>query len=398
MADRKLKILHILVGTAFGGATVMVRLLSQYQMRQGHEVFVMANDVPGARDEFRKHGITLLNDRGIRGHIHPLTDIFHLFYWIAVIKKHDFDIVHTQTVKAGFIGRLAARIAGTRHILHSCHGYRLEGRFRSPIVERIYISIERFLSSLTDIIIVQSRADRATALKRRIAPEEKLRIVYNGIDVSGYEEQDDAEQRMSFRNEIGADEDQVVIGTVGRLDRAKAHEYLIDAAELVLKNNGPGVRFVFVGDGPERDSLTERIEKKGLSRYFLFLNHRKDIPRIMRGIDMHVLPSIREGFPIALLEAMAAGVPSVTTNVGGSAEAVEEGVTGFVVPPGDPEGLAEAIMKLVDNRTLMTEMGRNGRSRIMNNFTAEIMGKKIMDICSSRMTDNAGLIGERNIL
>ncbi len=377
---KKLKVLHILIGKDYGGATLAVRLLCQYQMARGYDVSVLANNVPKAKEEFIKYRIKLIDDKGIKGYVSPLFDLFHLIYWVILFRREGFDIVHTQTVKAGFLGRLASKAVGVKTIIHSGQGYRLEGKFKSKIIENIYIMIERFLSNITDVVIVPSLADYNTALRHKIVSKKKLRLVHYGIDISDYEKQKYSRYRSQFRNEIGVENDDIVIGTVARLNKAKGHEYLIDASARLLKKNKLKLKIVFVGDGPEKDCLMEKIKSHGLGKYFLFLGHRSDISKVMSGIDIHVLPSVREGFGIALLEAMAAGKPCVTTDVGGPAEAVEDGITGFVVPPNDSKSLAGPIECLIKDKNLFSRMRENAVLRVYAKFTCEVMGNNISDI------------------
>jgi len=380
---RNIKILHILLGNEFGGATVVVRLLCQYQLSQGYDVSVLTNDIPRSTEEFIKNNIPLVNGKGIKGKLSFPHDLFHLFYLAWFIRKNRFDIVHTQAVKAGIIGRLSAKFAGTKHIIHSGHGYGFEEKYKnSPILKGLYLGVERLLERITSITITQSQGNYDTALEY-IAPKEKLRLVYNGIETSNYTKEDSPACRKKFRDEIGVSDDEFVVGTIGRLHEAKGHKYLIKAVSLLLKEADYKIKFVFVGDGPEEEDIKARVNKSGFKDNFIFLNHRDDIPNVMHGIDIHVLPSLREGFSISLLEAMAGKNPCIVTDIGGPGEAIEDGISGFIVPPKDPRSLKEAIEKLLKDKTLLHKMGENAASRVFSEFTSEVMGEKISEIYDS---------------
>lgn len=359
----------------------MVRALCQYQMTKGYEVAVLANNAPGAQEEFAKYGIKLVDDRGIKGYISPFHDVSHFLYLRGIMKKMRVDIVHTQAVKAGIIGRLAARAAGIARVVHSAHGYGFEEKYKNnPLVKKTYLMTEGLLSRMSDFVIVPSRGDFQTAVRHKIALPDKLKVVYNGIHVRTNDLESRVYARRMFRREIGAGDDEIVIGSVARFHQAKGHKYLIDAAAQILRKTDQKVRFVLVGGGPERGLIENWIAGYGLEKYFVLSDHRGDIPSVMQGLDVHVLASLREGFPIVLLEAMDAGNPCIATSVGGIPEAIEHGTTGFIVPPGNSERLAEAMETLIRNRKLMTDMGARGMARVRSAFTVENMGKQIDDI------------------
>jgi len=389
---RRLKIFHLLLGNEFGGATVIVKLLSENQQMEGHDVFVLVNDIPGVKEEFIKHGIKLVDDKGITGRISPMVDIFHLVYLLRFIAKNNFDIVHTHAVKAGFIGRCAAWLAGQRCIVHSIHGYGFEEKYKNrTITKSVYVAIEKLLSKSSAAIIASSRKDFETALQYGISDTEKLKVVNNGIDLSRFHSSDHPDSRKYFRREMGLLDEEIAIGVVARLHKAKGHRYLIDAASILLKETKSQIRFILVGDGPEKEQIQERISVLGMDKYFILLGHRRDISWIMQGIDMHLLPSLREGFPTVLLEVMAAAKPCITTDVGGCAEAVLDGITGYVIPPGDPVSMVKAMTRLIEDKELSTKMGENGYQRLRTKFLHETMCTNIEDIYLSCLEDKLSL-------
>ncbi len=162
---------------------------------------------------------------------------------------------------------------------------------------------------------------------------------------------------------------------MARLDKQKDHASLLEAARLV-----PDAVFVLVGDGPLREELEDRATRLGVEERVLFLGWREDIPEVLACADLFVLPSLYEGLPLALLEAMAAGLPIVATAIGGTSEAVVDGVTGLLVPPGEPRSLAAAIRRALDDEGLARRLGAASRERVRREFSAAAMARRTVSI------------------
>ena len=168
---------------------------------------------------------------------------------------------------------------------------------------------------------------------------------------------------------------QCIIGCTGRLHSKNGLEYLIPAATIV-RDKHPEASFRFIGVGPEEQKLKEQAKQMGAQECIDFLGYRADIPAQLAEMDIYVQPSLFEGLPNSVLEAMAMGLPVVATHVGGTPELVQEGITGFLVPPKEPEAIAEKLMILLENQELRREMGRAGRKHIERYFTVEKMVEK----------------------
>lgn len=199
-------------------------------------------------------------------------------------------------------------------------------------------------------------------------PEKKIAVIHNGIDIARFQ--------TSFSPEEGNEnlhlnEEKVVLTTVARLDAQKGHYFLIEAAKLLA--HLPDLCFLIVGTGRLKEKLVEDVRKAGIERQFLFLDFRKDIPYILSKTDIFVLPSLFEGLPISVLEAMAAGKPVIASDISGIPEEVIDGKTAILVPPGDPEVLAKAIEELANNPEKRHKMGEEGRKRVKEHFTLSKM-------------------------
>jgi glycosyltransferase involved in cell wall biosynthesis len=270
------------------------------------------------------------------------------------------DIVHTHMAKAGTVGRLAARLAGVPHVLHTYHGHVFHGYF-SPAKTALFLNVERALARITDRIVTVGEAQRQEIAAYRVAPLNKLVAIPLGLELDAFRH---APQRSGhLRAELGTGADTPLVGIVARLVPIKAHEDFLKAALRVIADH-PRAHFLIVGDGERRSELESVVSRGDLRDRVHFLGWRQDLPEIYGDLDVVVLSSLNEGSPVALIEAMAAGRPVVATRVGGVVELIDEGVTGLMVPPRSPEALADAISRVLSDPGLGERLGRAAREAV----------------------------------
>jgi sugar transferase (PEP-CTERM/EpsH1 system associated) len=209
-------------------------------------------------------------------------------------------------------------------------------------------------------------------------PAAKLVTIHNGVDVGRFSAGDRQASRRALRLPAHA----VVIGAVGRLDPVKDHAGLLEAF-TVLRTDQPAAELVIVGDGPCRADLERRIQERGLTGRVHLLGMRQDVPALLRGFDVFVLPSVAEGISNTVLEAMATGLPVVATRVGGNPELLEHGVTGMLVPPGNPLVLAAALRCYVEDANLRLGHGEAALRRVLAHFTLDRMAQAYRDLYQS---------------
>jgi glycosyltransferase involved in cell wall biosynthesis len=279
------------------------------------------------------------------------------------MRRERFDVVHTHTPKAGLLGQLAARIAGVPIVANTLHGFYFHDDMK-PVPRRFYIWMERVAAKCSDTILSQNREDMATAIAERIASPEQLKWLGNGIDVARFDRRSLPESSLEdLRREIDIDSKAPVIGFVGRLVEEKGILDLLDAAKKVLTAI-PNAQFLIVGpyDEEKTDALRPDVaERYGVSEQCHFVGMRHDMPELYALMDVLVLPSYREGFPRAPMEASAMSVPAVVTDIRGCREAVEHGVNGLLFPVGDSDALAQAIVELLCDEERRAKMGAAGR-------------------------------------
>jgi glycosyltransferase involved in cell wall biosynthesis len=278
------------------------------------------------------------------------------------------DIVHTHNPKPGLYGRIAARLAGVPVVVNTIHG--LYATEDDALGRRLAVyGIERFASMFSGAELLQNVED-IDVLRRLRVPERKIVLLGNGVDLERFTPPPDAESVARARQALGIGPEKVVVGLVGRLVWQKGLRELFDAAVLV-RERCPGVVVVVVGplDDEKADSLgPDDIEAARAVGNIEFLGRRDDVETLYHGFDIFVLPSYREGFPRSAMEAAASGLPVIATDVRGCRQAVDDGVTGLLVPVRDAGALAGAIEKLAGDPDRRRAMGRAGRGKAEAEF------------------------------
>jgi len=227
----------------------------------------------------------------------------------------------------------------------------------------------RLVANLSGQMIAVSEDVRRFLAEHVGIPGNRIRVIPNGVPVNGARSY---EKVVVLRETLGLSRNTRVVAAVGSLYPVKGHTYLIDAAVHVVRRC-PDVTFLIAGRGGLREELEAQASSLGVTPFIRFLGHRDDVPDLLGVCDVFVLPSLSEGMPLALLEAMAAGIPSVATRVGGVGEAIEDGESGLLVPPGDSHALAESIIKLLEDRTLARQMGQYARDVVARRFSVSRM-------------------------
>jgi glycosyltransferase involved in cell wall biosynthesis len=359
---QKLRVLLLVTLSDWGGgAQHIVYVLAQH-LRAGYDVTVAC--APGGLliDRLREEGIRVVEIPEFVRLVDPLRDLrvfLKLYRWM---RRERFDVVHTHSTKAGFLGRLAARLAGVPAVLFTAHGWAFtEGR---AYWKRWLIGqAERLAAKVTTKIICVSRHDQELALKFRVADEKKLVVIYNGIDPQAFTPASGSSVQKQLHIE-GAS----VLTCVGRLAFQKDPLTLLKAFQK-LSN----CKLVLVGDGPLRPRVERFVLRNRLQGRAIIAGERQDIPEILAASDIFVLSSRWEGLPLTIIEAMLAGLPVVATGVGGVPELIEHGITGLLVSAGNASMLAEALHQLLQDKKLRQEMGEAGRKRALEKFSLDRM-------------------------
>ncbi len=311
-----------------------------------------------------------------------IDDLVALIKLVRILRREKPDIVHTHTAKAGTLGRIAALIAlaGTRKaVFHTFHGHVFHGYF-SPLKTRFFITIERILGIFTDRLIAVSEETRADLIKYRVAAPSKIDCIPLGLDLERFANCEKHEGAL--RRELQIPGGARIVGIVARLVPIKAIDLFLRAASIV-GNKLPGVHFVIVGDGELRESLEKLARTLGLAGSVHFLGFRNDLDRIYADLDIVVLSSFNEGLPVSLIEAMSSARVVLSTAVGGVPNLVSDGDTGFLVPSGSEEALANGILRALQNYDQLGSMRRKAREYALAEFDIARLVRDIDDLYSS---------------
>ena len=283
---------------------------------------------------------------------------------VRLMRRVQPDIVHTQLSYANILGLLAARLAGRPAVASLQNVTTNQGRLDGP--KR---TLERLALRLAERTIVVAEGAREETQRSFRLPPERIAVLPNAVDLARLDLPVEFD-RDEVRRELGGRPSSRLICVIARLTPDKGHDLLLQAA-AALASRHPGIRYLFVGTGVEEGRLRRLAGDLGLAEVVAFLGVRDDVPRIVAASDLFVLPSLNEGLSLAMLEAMAIGTPVVATRVGGAADVIEPGRTGWIVPPGQPTSLADAIDEALRAPGRAAEYARRARNRVRSEFAVE---------------------------
>jgi glycosyltransferase involved in cell wall biosynthesis/4-amino-4-deoxy-L-arabinose transferase-like glycosyltransferase len=361
----RIRVLHVITRLIVGGAQENTMLTAALLDPDGYAVDVVSGPQTGSEGslapEVRARGIRLTILPSLVREVNPLKDAVALVVLTCRIRRGRYDVVHTHSSKAGILGRWAAHLAGTPVIVHTVHGWGHHDR-QPPLVQRWYILLEQITQRITDRLIVVSPRNIQKGLADGIATPDKYVTIRSGVDLDRF--QRPSRPREDVRAELGIPLECAVVGTVTRLSPQKAPLDFVAATAQVAAHR-QDVHFVIVGDGPLRADVEARVVASGLAERVHLTGLRRDVADLMHSFDIFALTSLWEGLPRVLPQAMAAGLPIVATAVDGNAEAVEDGLNGFLTSPGDPYDMAAALLRLLERPALSRRMGQAGRARAL---------------------------------
>lgn len=363
MRNGKINMLQMVNGFAIGGGEMKVLELVQRLDRERYNITVCSVGQGGPLEaEFRK-----AIDRVEVYQKKFSFDISLVSKVASLMKEQRIEVLQTTLFYADVIGAYAAHLAGVPVVISW-------EPVTGPFYSRHYWAYKLAMLKIDRVVAVSEDIRQRVIRERKLSPEQVVTIHY-GVDVEKFT----PERQVLKKTDIGVSDDHLIVGTVGRFDHPKGHKYLIDAVPEIVQKF-PKVRFVFAGDGPLRKEVEQQINKLGLNDYFILLGFRRDVKQLLGVFDLFVLPSLSEGLPNAILEAMACSKPVVATAVNGVVEVVEDDVTGFLVPPKNSSEMAKAIIKMVKLSDEMKGMGKRGRERVIKHFSVEQQIEKFEDL------------------
>ncbi len=368
-----MKILHILGDSQWGGGSAGTLAMAQTGLRAGWAVDLLTTDT-ATIEAARKRGLGVVDLDVIRRSIHPWRDLKGLWRLSIFLKNAGYDLVHTHTSKAGFVGRIAATLARVPVIVHTMHGFAIHEA--SPAVERhAYAWLETFAARCCHRIVTVSHFHRRWALELGIASDHKVVAIPNGVP-----ERPPASGREEVRKSLGLSGHHFAVLSTSRIAAGKGLEDLIRAVTLLDDESTDRARIFFAGEGPLQAELEKLVRRLRVERVVRFLGFRSDIPDLLGAADIVALPSLREGLSMALLEAMAAGKPVIATAIGGIREATKDGECAILVPVQDAAAIAAAITELVVHPDRAARLGQRGREIYGQEYTVERMTSQYLRV------------------
>jgi glycosyltransferase involved in cell wall biosynthesis len=358
----RIRVVEVMATGTNGGAQEHVFSLASRMDRDRYDVRVVSLSHGSSVRRLEKAGIdvTVIDEPDDRVAVRAL---------VEQLAHFEPEVIHNHMFRAEVVGTRAALQLGE------------QGCKRPAVVSTIHSSrvrcVEdrqtlRQLTPLTDRLIVVSKA-----IERKIREEGRygapVSLIYNGVDLQRYNHQQPC---CTFREEFGIPEGVPVVGVVARLEAEKGHRTLVDGWPVVLESH-PDARLLIVGEGSERNSLEAQAASLGISDRVVFTGRREDVPAVTAALDVAVLPSYREAQGLSVLEAMALSRPVVASNVGGIPEMIEDGVSGLLVPPGDCDALAGAIVRLLSDHPFADMLAKRGHDLVHERFCIELMTSQI---------------------
>src|SRR5215472_5661249 len=392
-AGGKIKIIRVIARLNIGGPAIHVtNLTAGLDPNRFESILVTGTENPGEGsllDAALARGVqpVLIPEIVGEASFKP-RDLKALLALYRLMRKERPQIVHTHTAKAGFLGRLAARLARVPIVVHTYHGHVLHGYYSSAKTHLLR-RIERALARITDRIIAVSAQVKADLVGYRVAGDGKITVIPLGLELEPFLAS--AQHRDALRRELGLENGARLIGIVGRVFPIKNHRLFLEAAARVAGEE-PDARFIVVGNGIPRTEMEEYARRLGVADRVIFTGWRHDLPRVYPDLDVLVVSSKNEGTPVSAIEAMASGRPVVATRVGGLPDLIEEGNTGCLVPSEDASALAAAIVRVLRDPEAARRMGEAARRRVSEQFRSERLLADLEGLYT-KLLEEKGMLG-----
>ena len=381
-STNKIRVLYVVENRSFGGGERGFGQLSTHISRDRFQPFVAAHPGGKLEDIVSPAGVAFfpldMNRRvnlGTIGHLSTL------------ISENGIDIVHSMGARADFFTRMACRRQSSTAVVCTV-AMLVEGFDVGFLRKTIYKIADRYSGKYVTQYIAVSKGLKYRLVEERGIPAEKVSVIYNGVELDRYDP--NLYDSEGVRRSLDIKDNYPIIGTIGRLVYQKGLSHFLKAAELVYSEKKQ-VRFVIIGHGPEETHLKHLAESLGISHVCMFPGVRFDVARLLSTFNVFVLPSVLEGLPRTIIEAMAMKRPIVATNIDGVREQLRDNLTGLLVPPADPKALAEAILSVLNDQKRAERMGREARKDAQRMFdlkntlnNIEIVYEKVLNSISRK--------------
>jgi len=367
--QKKIKILFVITQSEMGGAQRFLSTLIPNLDRDKYEATLAAGS-EGKWEAFKDLNISKIKLKYAQRKVNPIKDLFAVFALWKVIKKQKPDVLFLNSSKTSVWGPLAVLISNPRpKIIYRIGGWSFNDP-RSKISKNFWILLEKMFAPLKDIIIVNNQHDFDQAKELEINPREGIKLVHNGLNIDELKFLD----KDTARNELNLPKGNYIIGTIANFYKPKGLPYLIEAMGDIDNK-----KLAIIGDGKERKNLEAVIKEKGLEKKVILLGRKENASHYLRAFDAFVLPSVKEGFPWSVLEAMAAKVPVIATRVGAIPEIITHKENGLIIEPKEPRQIVKALNE-IDNLDLVD----NAYQTVSEKFNLNKMVKEIESVIDNQ--------------
>ena len=372
MSSNEIRVLRIIARMNVGGPAWQVSVLTRGLPRHGIENILISGEVETGEADYlalRDSDLPVVRLAGLGRSVRLLGDLTAFVSLIRLMRDERPDIVHTHTAKAGFVGRLAAIVAGVPVVVHTYHGHLLHSYFWPPVARSIRF-VEAALARRTTALVAVGSRVRDELLEAGIGDPDRFLVFAPGVAEPSVKDQ------VTERRTLGLSSDDRVVLFVGRLTRVKRVDRLLDAM-VEVQEAVPSALLVVAGDGELSDELRRMAAQAGVR--VMFLGWRSDVASLYAAADLAVLSSDNEGMPVSLLEAAMSGVPAVTTDAGSASEVVVDGVTGVVVQR-SANSLAAGLVSLLNDAPAIRRMGDEAQNRAAEEFGVDQLVRNHVDL------------------
>ncbi|MBP7653797.1 glycosyltransferase family 4 protein [Candidatus Dependentiae bacterium] len=367
------KILHIITKLEFGGAQINTVYSVNHFASAGNDVTLITGSGGILDKKLIDERVKLIEIPELIRNINPFYDFISMLKLYFIIKKHNFDIVHTHSSKAGILGRIAAKLAGTKKILHTVHGWGFSDK-QNYLAFRMFVILEQITAFFTDKIIAVANDNIAKGLKNKIGKKNQYTVIRSGIDFEKFEKAyaDSTEKKNKTKKNLGVNCDDLIIVMIGCFKPQKNPIEFIKIASVINKKYN-NIKFILVGDGALRKDIENEIQSNNLSDKVILAGWRTDVQDILAASDIFCLTSLWEGLPRSILEAYSCRLPVVATEVDGTPEVVINNKTGFLYSCGKIEDAVKYLELLISDKSKRLKFGENGYDIVNSEFSVQKM-------------------------
>ena len=377
----KKRILYVIDGIEFGGGErVFAQLLNGLPEDRFEPYLASAPNDAFLKNIKSKNLVFYPVDFSNRFNPLPLMRLYR------IVKSQRIDIVHSQGARADFFARIAAKLAKVPIIISTVQML-VEGYNVGYLKRFLYQTFDRFSERFVDYFLVVSSVLKENMIEVHGIPPDKIIKIYNGIETDYYKPVGNEEMRYKIRREFAVNDSDILIASLGRLVWQKGFEYFLHAIPEILREI-PDARFILVGDGPLRPELERLAVELGEGDKIIFAGYRSDVRDVLAALDIVVIPSVLEGFPMITLEAMAMAKPIVAAKIDGITEQITDGINGILIPPKDSSAIAQAIITLINNRGKAKAMGLAARKKVEQEFSVDKMVAETEKVYLSLLRDD----------